>query len=115
MSSDCIFCKIAAGDFGTKFIYESDEIVAFHDLNPQAPTHILIIPKQHITKISEMEENQETLAGKMLLAAKKIAQQEKLVEEGFRLVFNDGKNGGQEVMHLHMHLLGGRKLNWPPG
>ena len=112
---DCIFCKIAAGELGTEFLYESDEIVAFRDLNPKAPSHILIIPKEHIEKVSDLEEKHESLAGKMLLAAKQIADQENLTEEGYRLVFNNGKNGGQEVMHIHLHLLGGRKLNWPPG
>ena len=115
MSSDCIFCKIAAGEFGTEFVYESDEIVAFHDLNPQAPTHILIIPKEHIEKISDLEEKHQNLAGKMLLVSREIAIQENLVDDGFRLVFNNGKDAGQEVMHIHMHLLAGRKLNWPPG
>ena len=115
MSSDCIFCKIAAGEFGTEFVYESDEIVAFRDLNPQAPTHILIIPKAHIEKVSDLEKEHEALAGKLLLAAKEVAAKEGLTEDGFRMVFNNGKNAGQEVMHIHMHLLGGRKMNWPPG
>jgi len=112
---ECIFCKIAAGEFGTKFVYESEEIVAFNDLNPQAPTHILIIPKEHIEKVSDLEDKHEALAGKLMLAAKKIADQENLSEDGYRVVFNNGKNGGQEVMHIHAHLLAGRKLNWPPG
>ena len=115
MATDCIFCKIAAGEMGTEFVYESDDVVAFRDLNPQAPEHILIIPKQHIEKISDLNENHEVLMGKLMLAAKKIADQEEVSEDGFRLVFNNGKNAGQEVMHIHMHLLAGRKLNWPPG
>jgi len=112
---DCIFCKIATGEFGTEFIYETDEIVAFRDLNPQAPTHILIIPKEHIEKVSDLEDKHTILAGKLILAAKKIADQENLTDEGFRLVFNNGRNGGQEVLHVHLHLLGGRKMTWPPG
>ncbi|MFP4547049.1 MAG: histidine triad nucleotide-binding protein [Fidelibacterota bacterium] len=115
MATDCIFCKIATGEMGTEFVYESDDIVAFRDLNPQAPQHILIIPKKHIEKISDLEDKHEALMGKMMLAAKKIADQEKVAEKGFRLVFNNGENGGQEVMHIHMHLLAGRQLNWPPG
>lgn len=115
MASDCIFCKIAAGELGTDFIYESDDVVAFRDLNPQAPSHILIIPKEHIEKISDLDESHNEIAGKLLLVAAKVAQKEGLTEEGFRLVFNNGKNAGQEVMHIHAHLLGGRKLNWPPG
>ncbi|MBN2279931.1 MAG: histidine triad nucleotide-binding protein [Candidatus Marinimicrobia bacterium] len=111
----CIFCKIAAGELGTKFIYESDDIVAFRDLNPQAPQHILIIPREHIEKVSDLQEKHLNIAGKLLLAAQKIAQKENLAEDGFRLVINNGKNAGQEVMHIHMHLLGGRKMNWPPG
>jgi len=115
MATDCIFCKIAAGKMDTEFLYESDDVVAFRDLNPQAPTHILIIPKQHIEKISDLEENDDALMGKLLIAAKKVADQEKVAVDGFRLVFNNGKNAGQEVMHIHMHLLAGRQLNWPPG
>ncbi len=115
MATDCIFCKIAAGEMGTEFVFESDDIVAFRDLNPQAPQHILIIPKGHIEKISDLEEKHQALMGKMMLAAKQIADQEKVADDGFRLVFNNGKNGGQEVMHIHMHLLAGRQLNWPPG
>ena len=112
---DCIFCKIAAGELGTEFLFESDEIVAFRDLNPQAPTHILIIPKTHIARVADLQDHHKKLAGKMLLAAKKIARQEGVEESGYRLVFNNGKNAGQEVMHIHMHLLGGRKMTWPPG
>ncbi len=112
---DCIFCKIAAGEMGTEFLYENDEIVAFRDLNPQAPSHILIIPKAHIAKVDDLNEKHETLAGKLILVAKKIAKNEGVSESGYRLVFNNGDDGGQEVPHLHLHLLGGRKLNWPPG
>jgi len=115
LEKDCIFCKIASGEMGTEFVYESDDIVAFRDLNPQAPTHILLIPKKHIQKISEIKKEDEALIGKMIAAANSIAEEEKISETGYRLVFNCGKDSGQEVLHIHLHLLGGRKMMWPPG
>ena len=112
---DCIFCKILNKEIPTKFIYEDKNIVAFNDLNPQAPIHILIIPKQHISTINEIDENNCDISGKMILSAKKIALQLGINEEGYRLVFNCNENGGQEVFHIHLHLLGGRLFKWPPG
>jgi len=112
---DCIFCKILNKEIPANFIYEDDNVVAFNDLNPQAPIHILIIPKQHISTINEIDESNYDISGKMILSAKKIALQLGINEEGYRLVFNCNKNGGQEVFHIHLHLLGGRLFKWPPG
>ena len=112
---ECIFCKIVDGQIPADLIYQDDSIVAFRDINSQAPTHVLIIPKKHIEKISDLNEEDEGLVGKMVLVAKKIAEDEGISESGFRLVFNNNKDAGQEVFHIHLHLLGGRKFSWPPG
>ncbi|MDD2773026.1 MAG: histidine triad nucleotide-binding protein [Elusimicrobiales bacterium] len=111
--ADCIFCKIAAGEMRARLVYENDDVVAFHDLNPQAPAHILIIPRRHVASLSACSEEDGALLGKLQLAAAAIAKENKL--ENFRLVLNNGKGAGQSVAHLHYHLLGGRRLNWPPG
>jgi histidine triad (HIT) family protein len=113
--SDCIFCKIAAGQFATEFVYEDEEMVAFRDLNPQAPTHILIIPKRHIATSNDLRDEDAPLIGNMMLAAKRIAQQEGLAERGYRTVLNCNAEAGQSVFHIHLHLLGGRAMSWPPG
>ncbi|HPC36319.1 MAG TPA: histidine triad nucleotide-binding protein [Candidatus Marinimicrobia bacterium] len=115
METDCIFCKIAAGQLGTEFLYESDEIVAFRDIHPKAPTHILIIPRRHIPKITDLQEPDEKLVGRMVTVANILAEKEGLKERGFRLIFNCGRDSGQEVFHIHLHLLGGRPFHWPPG
>jgi histidine triad (HIT) family protein len=107
MEADCIFCKIAAGAFGTEFLYESDEIVAFRDIHPKAPTHILIIPRRHIPKVSDLKVEDEQLVGRMITVANILAEREGLKERGFRLLFKSGGMAVQEVMHLHLHLLGG--------
>ena len=111
---DTIFGKIARGEIPCKFIYEDDRCVAFHDLNPQAPTHFLVIPRKPIMQLSKAEETDEALLGHLLLTARKVANQLGL-DQGFRIIINDGKNGGQTVYHLHLHVLGGRALGWPPG
>ncbi|MBU2572956.1 MAG: histidine triad nucleotide-binding protein [Elusimicrobia bacterium] len=111
---DCIFCKIAGREINAKFVYETDELAAFQDLNPQAPTHILIITKKHITRLSDCSQEDAPLLGKIQYAAKEIADKAGIAE-GFRLVTNNGRKAGQSVDHLHYHLLGGRKMNWPPG
>ncbi len=112
---DCIFCKIAAKEIPSKIVFENERIVAFEDINPQAPIHILIIPKKHIPYIAEINEEDISLVGELIFTAKKIAAEKGLTKDGFRLVFNNGKNAGQEVFHIHLHLLGGRKFGWPPG
>lgn len=113
--ADCIFCKIASGEIEANIAYEDDEIVAFHDLNPQAPTHVLVIPKRHIARISELEDADAALAGRLILAANAIARDLDLVEGGYRLVVNCNEGAGQSVWHIHLHLLGGRAFAWPPG
>jgi histidine triad (HIT) family protein len=113
--SECIFCKIAAGAFGTELVYQDDQLVAFRDLNPQAPTHILIIPKRHIATINEAVEQDAQMLGNMILASKTIAAQEGIAERGFRTVLNCNAEAGQSVFHIHLHVLGGRPMGWPPG
>ncbi|WP_133131324.1 histidine triad nucleotide-binding protein [Legionella yabuuchiae] len=110
----CLFCKIANGEIDTNKVYEDDELVAFRDINPQAPTHVLIIPKRHIATIDDTELGDESLLGQMVLQAKNIAAKENL-SNGYRLVFNVNSGGGQEIYHIHLHVLGGRQMTWPPG
>jgi histidine triad (HIT) family protein len=110
---DCIFCKIAAKQVKAMLVYEDEHVAAFRDINPAAPTHVLIVPREHIPKVSDLAEEQAALAGRLFLAAKKIAAQEKLSD--YRMVVNCGSGAGQSVFHLHMHLLGGRPMTWPPG
>ncbi|MBI5743784.1 MAG: histidine triad nucleotide-binding protein [Elusimicrobia bacterium] len=112
--ADCIFCKIAAGEINAKVVYDDQDVVAFLDLNPQAPTHALIVPRRHVDKLTGATEADTELLGKLQLAAAKVAKVLK-VENAFRLVTNNGKGAGQSVDHLHYHLLAGRKLLWPPG
>jgi histidine triad (HIT) family protein len=112
---DCLFCKIAEGAIPAAKVFEDNEIVAFRDLNPQAPTHVLIVPKQHIATINDAREEDQVLLGKMILRAKTIAQAEGFSDTGYRLVFNINPQGGQTVFHIHLHLLGGRQMIWPPG
>ena len=111
--TDCLFCKMVAGDIKPDVVYENDQILAFRDINPQAPVHILIIPKRHITTLNDLDDTQ--LGGQIVLATVELAKREGLAEDGYRTVFNCNKNGGQAVYHLHLHLLGGRQMGWPPG
>ena len=111
---NCIFCKIAQKEIPSTTVYEDDHLLAFRDLNPQAPEHILIIPKQHIARIENLEDENAELMGRILVAAKKIADDLGL-KTGYRLVFNNGADGGQEVERIHCHLMGGRKFSWPAG
>ncbi len=112
---DCIFCRIGAGDIPAAKVFEDDELVAFRDIRPQAPQHIQIIPKRHIETIQDLTLVDSDLIGKMVLAANQIARDLGIADPGYRLVFNCRGDGGQEVFHIHLHLLGGRKLGWPPG
>ena len=112
---DCIFCKIANGKIPSDKVYENENVYAFRDLNPVAPTHVLIIPKEHVKSLNEMEDTHQGLLGELMLVAKKIAKSEGLSEEGYRIVNNIGKAGGQTVDHFHLHLVGGRSMQWPPG
>jgi len=111
--SDCIFCKIVSGQIPSQRVYEDDQVLAIRDINPQAPVHVLILPKQHIVSVLELTDSR--LLGRMTVAAVHVAKREGIVERGFRLVTNTGPDGGQAVPHLHFHLLGGRKMEWPPG
>ncbi|MBU1636418.1 histidine triad nucleotide-binding protein [bacterium] len=113
--SDCIFCKIASGEIPVDKLIDDEDVVAFRDLNPQAPEHILIIPRQHLERLAHADESHSELIGKLILAANKLAKKLKLDESGYRLVINNGESAGQSVWHLHLHLLGGRDFNWPPG
>ena len=113
--NDCIFCKIAAGEIPANVVLENDNVMVFHDLQPQAPTHLLIIPKRHIATINDCVDEDERLLGQMTLTAKAMAASHDLSESGYRLIFNVNAGGGQAVYHIHLHLLGGRQMTWPPG
>lgn len=112
---DCIFCKIAAGDVPASIVKQDDLVVAFEDINPQAPIHIQIIPRKHIPSVLELDLAQVDILARMVETANEIARERGLDERGFRLVFNCGPEAGQTVPHLHLHLLGGRAMSWPPG
>ena len=113
--SDCIFCKIANGEIPTNYIYEDDMVVAFNDIAPQAPEHIIIIPREHIPSALQLDDANADVVGHIFKVASKIAHDKGFAENGFRIVNNCGKDGGQTVGHLHFHLLAGRYLQWPPG
>jgi len=113
--SDCIFCKIAAKTIPSKLVYEDEHAVAFDDINPQAPIHVLVIPKRHAVSLAELNEADAGLLGRLMLTGAAVAKQKGIAEGGYRVVVNTGRNGGQTVFHLHLHLLGGRPMHWPPG
>lgn len=113
--TDCLFCKIVAGDIPAETVYEDEHVLAFRDIGPQAPTHVLVIPKKHIATLNDLQVDDAELVGQMMLAAKAIAAQEGISEEGYRTVFNCNAGAGQTVFHIHLHVLGGRPMNWPPG
>lgn len=113
MPDSCLFCRIVRGEIPAKMVVNNKEIAAFRDINPQAPTHILIIPRKHIASLDDVSES--NLLGQMMAMAAAIARQEGIAKTGYRTVINTGKDGGQSVDHLHIHLLGGRSLTWPPG
>ena len=113
--SNCLFCKIVNGEALGDIVFESDSVLAFNDINPVAPHHVLIIPKKHISTLNDIDKNDFNVMGKIHLIANKIASERGISESGFRTVFNCNKDAGQAVFHIHMHLIGGRKMNWPPG
>ena len=113
--SDCLFCRLIKGEIKSKIVYEDNDIFAFEDINPQAPIHILIVPKKHISGLTRLGKEDKELVGKIHLVAKRVAEDRSLCRSGFRMVINSGPDAGETVKHLHFHLLGGRKLNWPPG
>jgi histidine triad (HIT) family protein len=113
--SECIFCKIVARTIPAALVYEDDMVVAFDDLNPQAPTHTLVIPRKHVASMAELQDSDVGLLGRLMLAGNKIAKLKGIADAGYRVVVNTGAHGGQSVFHLHLHVLGGRHLAWPPG
>ena len=115
MPADCLFCKIVKGDIPSDKVYEDDQIIAFKDINPVAPVHILIIPKKHISTLNDLAPQDNELVGHIFETARKIAGDLGVDQDGYRCVFNTNKNGGQVVFHIHLHLLAGRQFGWPPG
>ncbi len=113
--ADCLFCKIISKEIKSDILFEDDDVLAFKDINPQAPTHILIVPQKHISTINDLQQEDEALTGKIILTAQSLVKQENIDEKGYRLVLNCNSDGGQEVYHIHLHLLGGRQMQWPPG
>jgi len=110
MAERCIFCRIVAGEVPGDIVYQDEDFLAFRDISPQAPTHLLVIPKTHIISLAQLAEEQQELAGRLVIIAKKLAEKEGIAERGYRLVINCGPEGGQLVPHLHLHLIGGRRL-----
>ena len=113
--SDCLFCKILEGEIPADIVFENDDVLAFRDVNPEAPTHILIIPRQHISTVNDLTDNHELIMGKLFSVAKIIAAREGVSDDGYRMVVNCNEKAGQTVFHIHMHLLAGRSMTWPPG
>lgn len=112
---ECLFCKIANKQIPANLVFESEEILAFRDINPQAPVHLLVVPRKHFSTLNDLTEADAGLTGRLILQAQKLAAAEGIAEGGYRTVFNCNSDGGQSVYHIHLHLLGGRKLGWPPG
>ena len=113
--SDCLFCKIGSGQIPAKVVLQDDEVLAFDDINPQAPVHVLVIPKRHVVALTEAGAGDQALLGRLLEAAALVARKKGIAEAGYRVVANQGRDGGQTVFHLHLHVLGGRPMVWPPG
>ncbi len=113
--SECLFCKMVSGEIAPDKVYEDDDVLAFRDISPQAPHHLLVIPKEHIATLNDLEARHASLLGKMYLAVKAIAKQEGVSESGYRTVMNCNSDGGQTVYHIHLHMLAGRGMQWPPG
>lgn len=113
--SDCLFCKMVAGEIKPDVVYENDKVFAFRDINPQAPVHILVIPKKHISTLNDLSGDDRDVAAELLLAVGKIAEQEGFAEAGYRTNINCNRDGGQDVYHIHVHVLAGRRMSWPPG
>ena len=115
MSDDCLFCKIANGEIPAKIVYEDDQVLAFEDVNPQAPFHVLIIPRRHISTLNDVQEGDVALLGGLIRRAAQIAKDQGHAQDGYRTVFNCNRGAGQSVFHIHLHLLAGRSMTWPPG
>ena len=112
---DCLFCKIVDGNLAADIVYENDSLIAFRDIGPKAPTHILLIPRRHIATMNDLQESDIAIAGELFTTAARIAADEGLAEDGYRVVMNCNEAAGQSVFHIHLHLLGGRPMSWPPG
>jgi len=112
---DCLFCKLVNGDIPAKILYQDDDVIAFEDIAPQAPTHFLVIPKRHVSTLNDLTNDDAALVGKLPITAAKIAKEKGLADDGYRVVMNCNEMGGQTVYHIHMHVLGGRAMTWPPG
>lgn len=112
---ECIFCKIINKEIPSKIVYEDKDILAFNDINPQAPTHILLIPREHFASLNAIPEEKKEILSYLLLKARQIAEEKGIAQSGYRIVLNTERNSGQEVFHIHLHLLGGRRMSWPPG
>jgi len=115
MGEDCIFCKIVAGEIPSEVVYEDDHVKAFNDINPSAPVHVLVVPKKHIATLNDASAEEETLMGHMLLAAAEVARKKGIAEPGYRVVMNVNPEGGQIIFHVHLHVMGGRKMTEPAG
>ena len=113
--SECIFCKMADGEIRPDVVYQDDQVLAFRDLNPQAPTHVLVIPRRHIGTLNELGPADTELIGRLFLAAREVARAEGIAERGYRTLINCNAEAGQSVFHVHLHVLGGRRMHWPPG
>jgi histidine triad (HIT) family protein len=114
-NEDCLFCKILNGEIPADLVYESDSAIAFRDINPHAPTHVLVIPRKHIPTINDLDDADRDVVGSLYMAARDIARQEGIADDGYRTVMNCNEGAGQTVFHIHLHVLGGRSLSWPPG
>ncbi|MFQ6104323.1 MAG: histidine triad nucleotide-binding protein [Candidatus Glassbacteria bacterium] len=112
---ECLFCKITAGEIQSEIVYEDDTVVAFEDISPQAPVHILVVPKKHISTLDDLTDEDSSLAGELLIVAKELAKEKGVTDKGYRIVLNCNRGAGQTVFHIHAHLLGGREFGWPPG
>ena len=112
---ECLFCKMVNGEIKPDVVYENEAILAFRDINPQAPVHVLVVPKKHIATLNDLEPENDVLVGEMYLTAKKVAEKLGIAESGYRTVMNCNEGAGQSVFHLHLHILGGRQMGWPPG
>ncbi len=112
---DCLFCKMVRGELKPDCVYEDDRVLAFHDINPQAPVHVLVVPKVHIATLNDLEDAHAELVGRLFVAAKRIAGELEIAQPGYRTVLNCNAAAGQTVFHIHLHLLGGRRFSWPPG
>ncbi len=112
---DCIFCKIINKEIPASMVFEDEKMIAFNDMNPQAPIHILLIPREHFASLNDIPEEKKNILSHLMLKARQIAQEKGIAEKGYRIVLNTAKDSGQEVFHIHLHLLGGRRMHWPPG